>query len=321
MTKKSTPPMVVSGMTPPELARELTVYYQSSLDRSLPDIVVRPDKLRVSGFPYCALVHAFKKMNKACKEGPQVEEGTAFKDFYTSFGTAAHLAFQRWLGSNGRIWGDWKCYNKSCGHKVEFSPSIRCPKCGSEMEYEEFEVEAFNHLSGHIDGVYEAEDGSFWVIDYKTSSLRIVATQDKEPTLPYAKNKAQIMAYCALIEKKHKIKISGWALLYIARDNPRRIHISADTITDKVKQRIYDKCRVYDEQFEVVQSIRSWKDIVYLIDTKPCATVEFYSKHMGGFSGCQLQPVCFHRPSLDRVLKPALEDYLQSVKSTKLSGR
>lgn len=296
----------MSNLPTTSIVGELSRYFTASMKAELHDLVKREDRLRVSSFPICGLQKAYKKMlNKP------VEPSDAGKEFYTSVGTAAHLVFQRWLGQKGRIWGDWKCYNKQCNHIVRFSKKRKCPKCKSEMEYEEFEVKAFRHLSGHIDGVYEDRQGNFWVIDYKTTSIKNIDRHREEGDLfPYAKNKAQIMTYCALIEKKHKIKISGWALLYVARDDPFMCEISVGTVNAKQKRLILKRCELYDEQFEVIQNIQGFDDLRFLIETKPCKSYDFYLEHFKGFTGCPLEAVCFTK-QLVPIIKSTYKDFIK----------
>lgn len=295
------------------ISREVAGYFTKSMRRELADLIDRQDKLRVSGFPFCGLKKAYEKMTFV----PTAIPSDAGREFYTSVGTAAHLVFQRWLGQGGRIWGDWKCYNKQCNHIVHFSKKRKCPKCKSEMEYEEFEVKAYRHLSGHIDGVYQSTNGSFWVIDYKTSSVKNIKQHRKFGDLfPYAKNKAQIMTYCALLEEKYDIKISGWSLLYIARDDPYTIEVCSGVTPEKAKKSILRKCKQYDEQWEVIQNLRTPADIEYLVETKPCKTREFYNEHFKGFHGCPLEAVCFTR-SIKSFATETLKDYRKELKLLK----
>lgn len=99
---------------------------------------------------------------------------------------------------------------------------------------------------------------------------------------------------CALVEQTHDIEIAGWALLYIARDDPlKTFEIVGDEVTAKQKAKILKKIRSYDRQWDVVQSASSASDIDYLIANKTCKTVEFYNEFMRGFNGCPLESVCF----------------------------
>jgi hypothetical protein len=285
----------------------------------LADLIKRDDKLRVSGFPFCGLKKAYEKMVKEQDPKKKLpEKADAGREFYTSVGTAAHLVFQRWLGQNGKIWGNWKCYNKQCNHFIEFGVKQNCPKCKTEMEYEEFEVKAFRHLSGHIDGVYEDSRGQFWVIDYKTTSVKNIRRHKREGGLfPYAKNKAQILTYCALIEKKYKIVIAGWALLYVARDDPFMVEVSTGTVTKTIKKAIIKKCELYDEQYEVIQDLQTKEDIEFLIDTKPCKSIGYYNEHFKGFTGCPLESLCF-TPKIEKFVKLTFRDYKKAKKDNSL---
>lgn len=278
----------------------------------MPDIVPFQKKLRVSGFPYCGLKHMYEVLI-----GKEDEETDATKSFYCDVGTAAHLVFQRWLGTNGSIYGDWKCRDETCPvskpeNWVRFSNNHTCPKCGKEMEYEEFTVGYGKHCSGHIDGVWRSKDGSYWVIDYKTSSVRNIQSQRYKPTFPYEKNRVQIMSYCALIEKIHNIKISGWMLLYIARDDPFTYKVVGDEITPREKKSILKSIGKWDDQYGVVKTIEAHKgsvqEVKWLIETKICKDYDFYERFMKGFKGCPLESVCFTK-KLNSVIKGAYLDH------------
>lgn len=294
------------------ISAEIKSYFTESMKRELKDLIAREPKLRVSGFPFCGLQTAYKKI-----AGIKETKHDAGMPFYTSVGTAAHLVFQRYLGQKGQVWGDWKCYNKECNHIVRFSLKTRCPQCKSEMEYEEFEVKAFKHLSGHIDGVYQADDGTYWIIDYKTSSVKTIRLHRKQgDVFPYSKNKAQIMTYCALIEKKYGIKISGWSLLYVARDDPFMVEVCSDFVTDKAKRSIIKKCKLYDDQWSAILELTKPGSLDFLVDTKPCRTYDFYLEHFKGFKGCPLEAVCFTK-RLPSFVHEALEDYKADLLQTR----
>ncbi len=285
--------------------QELTKYFRTSLKKPLKDLVPFERKLRVSGFPYCGLKHAYEKITFVNHDSDH-----ALKSYYCDVGTAAHAVFQRWLGVGGRIYGDWKCRNPKCKHVVHFSNKHRCPKCKHEMLYEEFTVKAFKHVTGHLDGVYKSLDGRYWVIDYKTSSMRVVGSQRREPTLPYAKNEAQIMSYCALIELMYDIEIAGWMLLYAPRDDPDRVAVYGEELGAEQKQRILKKIKKYDTQYETVLNLSDFDQMDYLIKTRACKTREFYVEHLQGFDGCPIEAVCFTN-KLVPLINEVLETYLE----------
>lgn len=287
--------------------KEFEAYFKRSLAHPLPDLVPREPRLRVSGFPWCGLKAAYRKITWYKKS-----DGDALKDFYCDIGTAAHTVFQRWLGSTGSIYGDWKCRNRKCRHVVHFSNKHICPKCKSEMEYVEFTVTAFRHVSGHTDGLYRTKDGKFYIIDYKTSSVRVINGQKYEATFPYQKNKAQIMAYVVLLEQLLNIKIEGWMLLYVARDTPTICKAVGDVVSDETKVRIWKTIKRYDQQYEVLLNLETQEQLDYLVATKPCKNHKYYKKHLEGFDPCELAPVCFGN-KLQPLLEMSMQEYIEKL--------
>lgn len=289
-------------MSARDVVDELGAYYKKSLDTKLKPLVPFEKKLRVSGFPYCGLKHAYETLDEV-----KAEEGDAMQAFYCGVGTAAHLVFQRWLGARGRIYGDWKCRNPKCGFVKPLSRKNVCPKCGSEMLYEELTVRYGKHVSGHVDGVFRASDGKIYVIDYKTSSTKVIYGQAKNPTFPYAKNKAQIESYCVLIEEVFNIRIEGWLLLYIARDNPKVFKIVGDDLSEKRKQKLLGYIKRFDKHYDLVNGGLTHAKLDRLIAQKTGKTREFCSEYI---SSCPLIPVCFSG-NIENYMHRTLDDFTQ----------
>lgn len=293
---------------------EFSTYYDLSMKKALPELTPHPRRLRVSGLPYCGLKDAYLKMI-----GHVEEDRDAGMSYYCGVGTAAHEVFQRWLGLNGRVYGDWKCRSKKCGHAVRFSEQHLCPKCGSEMQYEEFTVKAFKYLSGHTDGLFRSKDGRFWLIDYKTCSVRIIETQHKHKMLPYRKNVHQISAYVPLLERKLKIEIAGWMLIYIARDNPWCFKVTGEVMSETEKDATFQKLRRYDRQFEIVNELDNFAQVAWLAKNKLCKSHEHYVDEIKSHEGCPLAPVCFSK-QLRPTLKFAFDEFEETVKTNEDSG-
>ena len=291
------------------IIKEFDTYYAQALKKPMPDLVPFEKKLRVSSMPYCGLKDAHSRMT-----GYVEPDSDAMKSYYCDVGTAAHTVFQRWLGAHGRIYGDWKCLNSNCGRFVRFSNKHKCPDCGSEMLYEEFTVKAFKHLSGHLDGLFRARDRSFWVIDYKTSSERAINSQKYNKTFPYTKNRHQIESYVPLIEEELDLEVSGWMLNYIARDNPSVRKIVGASMSTKYKKEILAGLESYDTQYGIVQRLKNYKQLQYLVDNKFCQSHEHYNTDMKGFNGCALAPVCFGK-RLKSVLRLDMDQYLEACKT------
>lgn len=277
---------------------EFKGYYKRSINRNVVGRA-RPESptLRVSGFAYCGLRHAYNKITKG-------DTYVGFKSqYYTEVGTITHSLLQHWLGCGGRIYGNWKC--NSCKREVKFSCKNKC-KCGSTMKYVELSVKAFNNVTGHLDGVYRAENGKYYLIDYKTCSVRVIFGQKKNKLLPYKENKDQIEGYCALVELQYGIKISGWILMYLARDNPDVCLPVGKKISRDRKRRLLARIAKYDQQFTIVKNASSLDDIKKLVQLKPCITVEDYERKFGSKNSCPLayKGLCFNRELLkDRLIE------------------
>lgn len=275
--------------------QELHAYLDTSLGTELHELEPREPRLRVSGLPYCGLRHLWVVHNKALPTGTP-EPLNFSKEYYTSVGTTVHTALQRWAGTGGRIYGNWRCRDPKCNALIQFSVYRRCRVCGSDTLYEEFTVRAFTHLSGHTDGLYRSRSNRWWVIDYKTSSLKVLDRHGSDPVLPYAGNKFQITSYVPMVENLLGIKVSGWALIYHARDNPFKFRVISDTMDDKAKRARMLKLKLFDDQYDIV--LRSARlvapsAITWLIETKFCRNLEHYSRSMRGYNPCPLEAVCF----------------------------
>jgi hypothetical protein len=275
-----------------------------------------PDKLRVSGFPYCGLRHAYMRML-------QLPSSSSFlSNYYFGAGKWMHTTVQHALGCGGRIYGNWKCVNNGCKGSRLFSKNNKCPICSSVLVYDEIrlnlrEYEQFSNLADClIDGVYRTLDGEFFIVDYKSAGLDVIRDMVKAKLQnPIdVSNIAQVKAYCPLIEFKYNIEISGWILPYISRDNPKKLKVFAQRISTKEKKRIIKKIELYNKHYLQVMNLKSFKQVELLIEEKPCQTVEQYREEYRTFGGCKLSCICFERKRLLKELHRAWdlreEDFL-----------
>ena len=282
------------------LRNELHTYLDTALGIELPELQPRPYRLRVSGLPYCGLKHLWQVHNPT-PDAAQPGLGFA-KEYFTSVGTTVHTALQRWVGRGSRIYGNWKCANLKCSGLIKFSAYKPCPVCGSETVYDEFEVKAFKHLSGHTDGLYKSRGNRWWVIDYKTSSMKVLDAHGVAPVLPYSGNKFQITSYVPLIERQFGIKVSGWALIYLSRDNPFKFRVISEPMTEAAKEARMLKLELFDTQYDRVLHASNAvgpKVVAWLVETKFCKSLEHYSRSMRGYNPCPLEAVCFTRNLTD----------------------
>ena len=138
-------------------------------------------ELHPSGFPYCPLRTLHEFLNK---DYSPTGETTFSGSYFVSVGTLVHTLIQRFMGMSGKVWGNWHCRNENCDYKTKkISKYHECPKCGSQLEYDEIGYMLGDTLSGHQDCLFEDSNGNFWVVDYKTcllSKARKHASNGKE---------------------------------------------------------------------------------------------------------------------------------------------
>jgi hypothetical protein len=266
----------------------------------------REDRLRVSAFPYCGLKHLHKRLN--CDEEEQEEEVSFGMKYYTSVGTQTHRYIQYVLGHGTQILGHWKCLTKGCEGTKAITFRNMCPVCKRPMEYEELTVRRGKHLTGHIDGVWRAKDGRYYIVDYKTSSVDAIQNNPQTGFMPYPKNVAQIVAYCALIEQQYNIEISGWILMYVARDNPMKIILPlGQMISRKTKKKILRKVDIWSSHYQIVMTAFKFKQLMQLVEEKPCKTFDQYlgSAYHSAFQPCPLgvSGICFKQKMLIETLR------------------
>ena len=258
-----------------------------------------PGRPRPSGFPYCPIRHVYKDL---------VEEQVDLEsDFYTSVGSAAHVALQRFMGLTGHMIGDYGC--PVCGHS-----SIRkdpyCPVCaesGKRVECEYRELEGiYSEVYAHGDGILDLGKYGLWVIDYKTTATRMLNSE----LLPYLKNQYQCAAYVPIFERVLQRPIAGFALIYVARDKPKRFKVFAQPMGPKSKQQSLERSLDYSKQallahkYSTEPSKALLKEIVAL---KPCTSWEVHTEL--GHASCVLASQCMRvKPDNDRKLIQALLD-------------
>lgn len=267
-------------------------------------------KLHFSSFPFCPLKRLYSYMYSGIVQEHNMDFSMRY---YTSVGTTVHSVMQEYAGIRGKVLGDYVCKNPECdavGVVNEFTTNPICPYCGQQCQYEELSVTYGKNTIGHSDGVYEYTQGRYVVIDYKTSSVaNINKHKEKQNVFPYLSNEAQIKMYCVAIEEERSIPIDGYALIYLARDNPMVNHVVyAKSLSEKSKSVLKKRIHRYDRQWGVMLNVTSYKDehFAKLVETKPCRDYAHYKEKMfDGYNHCPLCDVCFDDKALVKEFKVA----------------
>lgn len=257
----------------------------------------RVTELHPSSFPFCPMHYAMEYIQH--DDVFEQEQESLAGNYFTGIGTVVHAVMQNAISQahlqlpkslDHYLIGDYKC--RSCGHTHKFSVYPRkCKGCKIKpklgFEYEELAVWWGKNIVGHSDGLYKFK-GKYFVIDYKTTSSFAVAEHRKTGKhFPYSYNVKQIKSYCALFEENYNIKIEGWMLIYIPRDNYHDYEIVGDDISEKQKKRVKKQMDYYDRTFGQVRSLkalRSRKKILMLLNSlweeKVCNDKKDYEKKM-----------------------------------------
>lgn len=182
--------------------------------------------------------------------------------FYTSVGTAVHDVVQTYLAPSGKFLATWKC--RHCGKIREVSMKHEC--CEFQMEYREISI---NHkgVVGHIDAVFKDRKGRYWILDFKTTSVKGVATKIKSPGRVYIE---QIETYALYLWLQHGIKVEGVMLMFIKRDNPAEPAVWARTLDDDDFKRIKARTKKYKQMHKEVLAVQTMKEAIALARYGKC---------------------------------------------------
>lgn len=288
----------------------------------------RGPEYRPSSFPICPILVHMQFM-KAAVDGFYESNMHAGGGYFTTVGTAAHENIQYYMGTTGKVYGHWKCRNNKCQKHHDardlydekgkiIRPGIltrqhttknTCPSCKVAMEYVEICID-YNGLKGHIDCIYKMPDGSYWVLDYKTSTKGLI----KGNKLPKREHLMQVPTYCYVLEKKYKMKISGFSLLYLSRDNPFEFREYAEQWgprrRDEIRDLIKNQKKIY--RAAVNSFIQDKPELA--MKCKPCQVPDDYERLMPAYEDCPMEKVCFSKKLLKEVMHHGLPaDRLISV--------
>lgn len=267
--------------------------------------------LRPSGFPYCGL----RKLLNAARDLDTPRLHQLAGSYFMSVGTTTHEVFQEFTGLAGSMLGNWKCVYKKCGYVQKFCVYSRCPKCDSDVKYEELEILYKKTVIGHVDNLYrlDLKKGSkseHAVVDFKTTSLKKI-NMTKSP-FPYGGNVAQIEKYVPLLEDNYGVTINWWALIYLARDAPFRSgrKVIVHHLTDEEKERHLRILNRWVKVHRRVITAESAEDFDYVRARKFCRSEEDYNdRYRDEHNECEFRSKCFDDKMLDQTIETTRTKY------------
>ena len=89
-------------------------------------------------------------------------------------------------------------------------------------------------------------------------------------------------------------------------------------MSQKKKDAVWQKIKLYDDQYEEVLNLNSLSQLRYLRDTKFCRNYDHYLRDMKGFKACPLEGVCFTN-QLSRVVRQDFDLYRDSENCKQVS--
>lgn len=238
---------------------ELLVAYaraqeQSVLHRSDPS---RLKYLRASGLPFCPVAFFVKNATYGRFKSEKMETA-----FYTSIGSAVHTVMQTYMGFGGQFLADWEC--TTCRKWKRLTTVHEC--CDSQMKYHEVEIK-YKGIVGHVDAIFVDKQGRYWILDFKTASVKGAATKATRPDKGY---KEQVEAYALLMELQYKIKIAGTILMFIKRDGIKDPVVYARQSTKEILKATKVKLAQYKKQHKEVLNVRTKTEALALIRHGKC---------------------------------------------------
>lgn len=304
--------------------------YAQAMNGTRTTVRGRVPAVRPSSFPMCPIL-TWKKFVKGTSLEEFREEESCGGHYFTKVGTIAHENIQYWMGMNGKMYGHWKCINPTCAeypatldlydkkgklvrpgkNTLEETTQNECPCCLEPMEYIELEI-VYKGICGHVDGVIMLDDGTVWVIDYKTTTR----TKIDSGKLPERVHLKQLPAYCYILQERYGMKVSGFSLLYLTRDNPYNFLDAAFPWNQSWKLKA--KALLANEATKYIAALDDYvnQEVKQIIKAKPCMDKYFYTTEMSPYADCPhaADGSCFEPKKLKKQLKAHAKLYPYSRK-------
>lgn len=183
-------------------------------------------------------------------------------EYYTRVGSAVHDVMQKFLSPSQRFLADWECL--ICGKRRRFTHKNEC--CEHTMKYHELLID-YKGIVGHIDGVFRDRRGRYWILDYKTCSLKGAPYKKSSPGSAY---KEQVETYATLLYLQYGIKVVGVMLMFLPRDNPKEPSVWVDIIDKPDMKVIWKRLKAYKKMHAEVLAVSTAEEAVALARYGKC---------------------------------------------------
>lgn len=304
---------------------EILDLFLDAVEHSVPVHDTYRRKLSPSQFPICPVLSLLRTSFQDA--GYKSSSRSGALEIFAGIGENTHLAVQYHLGFSGKLWGRWACKNKSCRLYVgswpkkgerrfsaEKTTDNICPCCGRPMEYIELKVYR-GTVRGKIDVILKFDDGTFGVYDIKSATVRKVENND----CLKSHQVHQVRSYVRMLteEKRYGVgPISRYGLVYVARDNPRKMLVESFRYTKSEDAAALKFLNSQRDRYMAYKHDYREGTVVHSIDHKPCRDSNDYFDNMHSYDECPMLPVCFSQDKLQSTM----EEFVRQCKSKRLDS-
>jgi hypothetical protein len=166
-----------------------------------------------SMLPFCQIRYVLSQIVK-----PE-QTSAFFREFYGSVGKGIHSTFQKHLGLNNMLWGDWQCIRcKRIQHGM-----LQPYCCNIACNYVETKLQHSSGIVGKIDGLIpwsvfsgEPESDEFVLFELKTKTSKKLEEIVEVETA----HEIQCSVYVHILRERG-FKIKAALVVYVSQENPR----------------------------------------------------------------------------------------------------
>jgi hypothetical protein len=160
------------------------------------------------------------------------------------------------MSTAGKFLASWQC--PICGKKRKVSMQNEC--CDFPSRYEEIEIEHAG-IVGHVDAVFKDSKGFFWILDFKTCSMKGSLTKLEKPGIAYVE---QVESYALMLWLQYQIRVKGVVLMFVKRDNPAEPVIWFHELKALDFRAIDERMKEYKRRHKEVLAINDLDDALAL---------------------------------------------------------
>jgi CRISPR/Cas system-associated exonuclease Cas4 (RecB family) len=144
--------------------------------------------------------------------------------------------------------------------------STKSECCDFTMEYHEVLID-YKGVVGHIDAIFKDSKGRYWILDFKTCTVKGKTYKQKSPGAAYIE---QVETYALMLYKQYGIKVEGVMLMFIPRDDPTEPSVWVRLIDSDDLKRIAKRVKQYKQQHREALNAETLEEALALAEYGKC---------------------------------------------------